>query len=48
MIVVKDLWKSYGSMQVLKGLNLEVYEGKQLSFLAVQAWKRAAAPNHRH
>lgn len=28
MIKVVDLWKSYGSLQVLKGLNLEVEEGE--------------------
>lgn len=33
MIVVKDLWKSYGSMQVLKGLNLEVSEGETVVIL---------------
>ena len=33
MIVVKDLWKSYGSLQVLKGLNLEVYAGETVVIL---------------
>jgi len=32
-IVVKDLWKSYGSTQVLKGLNLTVDEGETLVIL---------------
>lgn len=33
MIVVKDLWKGYGSLQVLKGLSLEIDEGKTLVIL---------------
>lgn len=33
MIVVKDLWKAYGSLQVLKGLNLEINEGETLVIL---------------
>ena len=33
MISVKDLWKSYGSFQVLKGLNLDVYKGETLVIL---------------
>lgn len=33
MIVVKDLWKSYGSLQVLKGLNLDVYPGETVVIL---------------
>lgn len=32
-IIVKDLWKSYGSLTVLKGLNLEVYKGETLVIL---------------
>lgn len=32
-IVVEDLWKSYGSNQVLKGLSLTVYEGETLVIL---------------
>jgi phospholipid/cholesterol/gamma-HCH transport system ATP-binding protein len=33
MIVVKDLWKSYGRLDVLKGLNLEVAEGETVVIL---------------
>lgn len=33
MIIVKNLYKSYGSLQVLKGLNLEVYDGETLVIL---------------
>lgn len=33
MIVVHDLWKSYGNTMVLKGLNLEIYEGETLVIL---------------
>ncbi len=33
MIVVKDLWKSYGKHTILKGLNLEVFEGETLVIL---------------
>jgi len=33
MIVVKDVWKSYGSNQVLKGINLTVFEGETLVIL---------------
>lgn len=33
MIVVKDLWKSYGKLQVLKGLNLEVNDGETVVIL---------------
>lgn len=32
-IVVRDVWKSYGSVQVLKGLNLDIYEGETLVIL---------------
>lgn len=33
LIVVHDLWKSYGNTMVLKGLNLEIYEGETLVIL---------------
>lgn len=33
MIKVKDLWKAYGKLQVLKGLNLEVRDGETLVIL---------------
>jgi len=33
MISVKDLWKAYGKHQVLKGLNLEVFEGETVVIL---------------
>lgn len=33
MIIVKDLWKSYGKLQVLKGLTLEVNDGETLVIL---------------
>ena len=33
MIVIRDLHKSYGEKQVLKGLNLEVYEGELFGFI---------------
>lgn len=32
-ILVKDLYKSYGTKEVLKGLNLEVYEGELFGFI---------------
>ena len=32
-IVVKDLWKSYGSLEVLKGLSLTVHEGETVVIL---------------
>jgi len=32
-IIVKDLYKRYGQLEVLKGLNLEVYEGETLVIL---------------
>jgi phospholipid/cholesterol/gamma-HCH transport system ATP-binding protein len=32
-ISVKDLWKSYGKNQVLKGLSLDVYEGETIVIL---------------
>lgn len=32
-IKVRDLWKKYGSVQVLKGLELDVYEGETLVIL---------------
>ena len=33
MIEVKDLWKAYGTNQVLKGLSIQVYEGETLVIL---------------
>lgn len=33
IITVKDLWKSYNSVEVLKGLNLEIYKGETLVIL---------------
>lgn len=33
MITVRDLWKSYGKHAVLKGLNLDIYEGETLVIL---------------
>lgn len=33
MIVVRNLWKRYGSLQVLKGLNLDVNEGETVVIL---------------
>lgn len=33
MIVVHDLWKSYNNVEVLKGLNLKIYEGETLVIL---------------
>lgn len=33
VIIVKDVWKSYGSLQVLKGLNLTVNEGETVVIL---------------
>lgn len=33
IISVKDLWKRYGSLEVLKGLNLDIYEGETLVIL---------------
>jgi phospholipid/cholesterol/gamma-HCH transport system ATP-binding protein len=33
MINVKNLWKSYGKLDVLKGLNLEVFEGETVVIL---------------
>ncbi len=32
-IIVKDLWKSYDKLEVLRGLNLEVLEGETLVIL---------------
>jgi len=32
-IVVKDLWKAYGNLQVLKGLTLNIYKGETLVIL---------------
>lgn len=33
IIVVHDLWKSFGKLEVLKGLNLEVFEGETVVVL---------------
>lgn len=33
MIRVKDLWKRYGSLEVLKGLNLDILDGETLVIL---------------
>lgn len=33
IIVAKDLWKSFGKLQVLKGLNLTIFEGETLVIL---------------
>lgn len=33
MISIRDLWKSYGKLEVLKGLNLDVLEGETLVIL---------------
>lgn len=33
MIHIHDLWKSYGSLQVLKGLNLDVFSGETVVVL---------------
>ncbi len=33
LISVKDLWKSYGSLQVLKGLTLDIFDGETLVIL---------------
>jgi len=33
MITVHDLWKGYGSIEVLKGLNLEIMDGETLVIL---------------
>ena len=32
-ILIKDLFKSYGKKEVLKGLNLEVYQGELFGFI---------------
>jgi phospholipid/cholesterol/gamma-HCH transport system ATP-binding protein len=32
-IVVRDLWKSFGKVEVLKGIDLDVYEGETLVIL---------------
>lgn len=32
-IIVKDIWKRYGSLEVLKGLSLDVYEGETVVIL---------------
>lgn len=33
MIVVRDLWKRYGNVQVLKGLSLDIFDGETLVIL---------------
>lgn len=33
MIKIRDLWKSYGKVQVLKGLNLDIYDNETLVIL---------------
>lgn len=33
MIVVKDVWKSYGTLQVLKGIDLTVHQGETVVIL---------------
>ena len=33
MIIVHDLWKSYGELQVIKGMNLEIRDGETLVVL---------------
>jgi phospholipid/cholesterol/gamma-HCH transport system ATP-binding protein len=33
MILVKEIWKSYGSLQVLKGLSLKVFRGETVVIL---------------
>src|ERR1700733_4999697 len=33
MIKIHDLWKGYGKLKVLKGLNLEVFDGETLVIL---------------
>jgi phospholipid/cholesterol/gamma-HCH transport system ATP-binding protein len=33
MIVIRDLWKQYGLLQVLKGLSLDIFEGETLVIL---------------
>jgi phospholipid/cholesterol/gamma-HCH transport system ATP-binding protein len=33
MIKIRDLWKAYGKLQVLKGLNLEIIDGEVLVIL---------------
>src|SRR4051812_5005095 len=33
MIRVHDLWKSYGKLQVLKGMNLDIQDGETLVIL---------------
>lgn len=33
MIKIHDLWKRYGSLQVLKGLNLDVFDGETVVIL---------------
>ena len=33
IISIKNLYKSYGTNQVLKGINLEVYPGQVLGYI---------------
>lgn len=33
MIIIRDLWKSYGNLQVLKGLNLDIFDDETLVIL---------------
>lgn len=33
MITVKDVWKGYGALTVLKGINLDVYDGETVVIL---------------
>jgi ABC-2 type transport system ATP-binding protein len=33
IISIKNLYKSYGSKQVLKGIDLEVYRGQVLGYI---------------
>jgi len=33
LIQVRNLWKSYGKLEVLKGLNLDIYDGETLVIL---------------
>ncbi len=35
LIKIKDIKKSYGNVEVLKGINLDIYEGEILSLLGV-------------
>lgn len=33
MIIVRDLWKKYGTVQVLKGLSVDIFDGETLVIL---------------